>query len=325
MRLPRRRFLSLAAGAAALPAVSRIASAESYPSRPVRVVVGFPAGGPIDISARVISQWLSERLGQPFIVDNRPGASGNIADEGVVRSAPDGYTLLMANGADAVNPSLFKDMNFVFVRDLVPVAGVNRIPHVLEVNPSFPVHTVPEFIAYAKANPGKVNVATPGLGTGPHMGAELFKMMTGVDIVIVPYRGAGPMEVDVLSGQMQVAFDGMTSAIGHLKAGQLLGLGVTTTTRLDALPNIPAIAEFVPGYEEVSWCGLTAPAKTPVEIIDTLNSAVNAGLADPGIKARFAQLGASLLGGPPAEFGKLIVGDTEKWAKVVKFAGIKPQ
>jgi len=325
MKLPRRHFLRLATGAAALPALSKIAAAETYPSRPVRVIVGFPPGGPIDISARIISQWLSERLGQQFIVDNRPGASGNIADEGVVRSPADGYTLLMANGADAVNASLFEKLNFVFVRDIAPVAGVNRIPHVLEVHPSFEAKTVADLIAYAKANPGKLNVATPGMGTGPYMGAELLKMTAGIDIVNVPYRGSGPMLIDVLGGQIKVAFDGMTSSIGHIKSGALRALAVTTATRLQALPDVPTVAEIVPGYEEVSWCGLTAPAATPAEIIAKLNAEVNAGLADPAIKARFAELGVILLSGSPAEFGKLIVSETDKWAKVVKFAGIKPQ
>jgi tripartite-type tricarboxylate transporter receptor subunit TctC len=325
MKLARRRFLHLTAGAAAVPAVSRIAAAESYPSRPVRVAVGFPPGGPIDISARIIAQWLSERLGQQFIVDNRPGASGNIADEAVVRSPADGHTLLMANGADAVNASLFEKLNFVFVRDIAAVAGVNRIPHVLEVHPSFEAKTVADLIATAKASPGKITIATPGIGTGPYMGAELLKMMAGIDMVNVPYRGAGPMLVDVLGGQIKVAFDGMSSSIGHIKAGELRPLAVTTTTRLEALPDVPTVAEFVPGYEEVSWCGLTAPAAIPAEIVNKLNAEVNAGLADPGIKAKFAELGVIKLGGTPAEFGKLIAEETEKWAKVVKFAGIKPQ
>jgi tripartite-type tricarboxylate transporter receptor subunit TctC len=325
LNLPRRRFLQLAAGAATLPAAPRIAMAQDYPVRPVRIVVGFPPGGPIDISARITAQWLSERLGQQFIVDNHPGAGGTLGAESVIRAAPDGYTLLMANGADAVNASLIEKLGYVFVRDAVAVASVNRIPHVVEINPAFPVQTVPALIAYAKANPGKVSVATPGVGTGPYMAAELLKMMAGIDMVNVPYRGAGPMLVDVLGGQVQVAFDGITSSISHIRSGELKALGVTSAKRLDALPDVPSVGEFVPGYEEVSWCGLVAPLNTPPAIVAQLNGAVNAGLADPKIKSRFADLGVVVLPGSPANFQKLIGEETEKWAKVIKFAGIKAQ
>jgi len=325
MKLPRRKFLHLAAGAAALPTLSRIAGAQTYPTRLVRIVVGFSPGGPIDISARIIAQWLSERLGQQFIVDNRPGAGGTVGTETVVRATPDGYTLLMANGSDAVNATLFEKLNFVFIRDIAPVASVNRIPHVLEVYPSFSVQTVPALIAYAKANPGKVSFATPPIGTGPYMAAALFKMMAGVDMVIVPYRGAGPMITDVLGGHVPVAFDGMSSSIGHIKAGQLRALAVTTATRMETLPDVPTVGEFVPGYEEVSWCGIAAPNNTPAEIVDKLNTEINAGLADSRIKAQLADLGVVVLAGSPADFGRLIADETEKWAKVIRAANIKPE
>ncbi len=324
MPLPRRRFLQFAAGVAAA-AVPRGAFAENYPARPVRIVVGFPPGGPIDISARITAQWLSEHLGQQFVVDNRPGAGGTLGTELAVRAPADGYTLLMANGTDAVNATLFDKLGYVFVRDAVAVAGVNRIPHVLEVHPSFPAQTVPALIAYAKANPGKVSVATPGAGTGPYMACELLKMMAALDMVNVPYRGAGPMKTDVLGGQVPVAFDGITSSIGLIRSGRLKALAVTSAKRLDALPDVPAIAEFVPGYEEVSWCGLAAPAGTPAAIVEQLNRTVNAGLADPKMKARFADLGVVELPGSPADFAKLISDETEKWAKVIRFAGLKPQ
>ncbi len=268
---------------------------------------------------------MSERLGQQFIVDNRPGGGGTLATESVVRATPDGYTLLMANGSDAVNATLFANLHYVFTRDIAPVASVNRIPHVLDVHPSFPARTVPDLIAYAKANPGKVSVATPPVGTGPYMAAALFKLMTGVNMVIVPYRGAGPMVTDVLGGQVPVAFDGMSSSIGHIKAGQLRALAVTTTTRLEALPDIPTVAEFVPGYEEVSWCGIAAPGHTPVEIVNKLNAEINAGLADPRIRAQLDELGVIVLAGSPADFGKLIADETEKWAKVIRAANIKPE
>jgi tripartite-type tricarboxylate transporter receptor subunit TctC len=323
MSLPRRRFLQLAAGATL--AAPRLAVADDYPSRPVRIVVGFPPGGPIDISARIIAQWLSERLAQSFIVDNHPGAGGTLGTESVLRAQPDGYTLLMANGADAVNATLVEKLNYVFVRDAIAVASVNRIPHVMEINPAFTLRTVPDVIAYAKANPGKLSVAAPGVGTGPYMAAELLKMSAGIDVVTVPYRGASPMLTDVLGGQMQVAFDGITSSIAHIRAGALKALGVTSAARLAALPDVPSIGEFVPGYEEVSWCGLVAPAATPIAIVERLNSAVNAGLADGKVKTRLVDLGVVVLSGSPAEFQKLIGEETEKWAKVIKFAGIKAQ
>jgi tripartite-type tricarboxylate transporter receptor subunit TctC len=324
MKLPRRKFLHLAAGAAALPAVARFAWAQSYPSRPVRIVVGFPPGGAIDISARIIGQWLSERLGQPFIIDNRPGAGSNIGTEAVVRAPADGHMLLLANAANAVNATLFDKLTYDFIRDIAPVASINRIPLVLEVHPSFPAKTVPEFIAYAKANPGKINMATPAKGTAPYMAAELFKMMTGVDIVHVPYRGSAPMLTDLLGGQVQVAFDGMSSSIEHIRAGKLRALAMATAARLEALPDIPTVGDTVPGYEASGWCGVVAPKNTPVEIIDKLHKEINAGLADPKIKARLADVGVTVLVGSRAEFGKLIADETEKWAKVIKFAGIKP-
>jgi tripartite-type tricarboxylate transporter receptor subunit TctC len=325
MKLPRRRFLHLAAAAAALPAVTRIAGAQAYPARPVRLIVGFSPGGPVDIAARLIAQWLSERLGQQFIVDNRPGAGGTVATEAVVRAAPDGYTLLMANGSDAVNATLFDKLPYVFLRDMAAVAGVTRTPHVLEVHPSFSAQTVPALIAYAKANPGKVSVATPPVGTGPYMAAALLKLMAGVDIVTVTYRGAGPMVTDVLGGHVPVAFDGISSSLGHIKAGRLRALAVTTATRMEALPDIPAVAEFLPGYEEVSWTGIAAPINTPAEIVTKLNAEINAGLADPNIQARLADLGVVVLAGSPADFGKLITDETEKWAKVIRAANIKPE
>jgi tripartite-type tricarboxylate transporter receptor subunit TctC len=325
MKLPRRKFLHLAAGAAALPAISRIARAQSYPSRPVRIIVGFPPGGPIDISARIIGQWLSERLGQPFFVDNRPGAGSNIGTEAVVRAPADGHTLLLAAAANAVNATLFDKLNYDFIRDIAPVAIINRIPLVLEMHPSFPAKTLPELIAYAKANPGKVNVATPPIGTAPYMAAELFKMMGGVDIVHVPYRGSGPMLTDLIGGQVPVAFDGMSSSLEHIRVGKLRALAVATAARLEALPGIPTVGDFVPGYEASGWCGIVAPGNTPIDIIDKLHKEINAGLADPQIKARLADAGVAVLAGSSAEFGKLIADETEKWGKVVKFAGIKPE
>jgi tripartite-type tricarboxylate transporter receptor subunit TctC len=323
MKLLRRRFLHLAVGVAALPAVSRIARAQIYPSRPVRIVVGFAPGGPNDINARLIGQWLSERLGQPFIIDNRPGASGNIAMESVVRSPPDGYTLVMVALSSAVNATLFENLPFVFLRDIAPIATISRNVLVMEVHPSVPVSTGADLIAYAKANPNKLNMASPGSGTGPHMAGELFKLMTGVRMTHVPYRGSGPMLNDLLSGQVQFACDGLSSSIGHIKAGRLRALGVGNTTRVAALADVPAVAEFVPGYEASGTQGLGAPRNTPIEIIDKLNREINAGLADPRIRARLADLGNTPLALSPAEYGKLLAEETEKWAKVVKFAGIK--
>jgi tripartite-type tricarboxylate transporter receptor subunit TctC len=324
MKLPRRQFLHLAAGAAALPALSSAAPAQTYPTRPVRLVVAFPAGGTSDVVARLIGQWLSERLGQPFLVENRPGAGGNIGTEAVVRALPDGYTLLVASNANATNATLYDNLNFNFVRDIVPVAGMIRVPNVMEVNPAIPVKTVPEFIAYAKANPRKINMASSGNGTSQHVAGELFKMMTGVDMLHVPYRGSAPALTDLLGGQVQVMFDILLTSIEYIRAGKLRALAVTTATRSEALPDLPAVADFVSGYEASSWQGVGVPRNTPAEIVDTLNKEINAGLADPKIRARLVNLGATVLSGSPADFGKLIADETGKWAKVIKFAGIKP-
>jgi tripartite-type tricarboxylate transporter receptor subunit TctC len=326
MKLPhRRQFLHLAACAAALPTSSRIARALTYPTRPVRIIVGVPAGGPIDISARLIGQWLSERLGQQFIIDNRPGAGGNLATETVVRASPDGYTLLLAYASSAINASLFDKLNYDFIRDVTPVASINRIPLVLEAHPSFPAKTVPQLIAYAVASPGKVNMATPGNGTAPQVAGELFKMMAGVNMVHVPYRGSGPMLTDLLGGQVQVSFDGLSSSIEHIRAGRLRALAVTTAARLEALPDIPTVGETVSGYEASGWCGVAAPKNTPMEIVDQVNKEINAGLSDPKMKARLADLGTTPFLGSRSDFGKFIADETEKWAKVIKFAGIKAE
>ena len=321
MKLPRRAFLQLAAGAAVLPAMSRIAKAQAYPSKFVRLVVPFPAGGQIDIVGRIIGQWLSERLGQQFIVDNRPGAGGNIGTEAVVRAPSDGYTLLMASATNAISATLYDNLKFNFVRDTAPVASINRIPLVMEVHPAFPANTVSELIAYAKANPGKVNLATPPRGTGPYMAAELFKMMAGIDVVLVPYRGGGPMQTDLLGGQVLVAFGAMSEALEHIKAGKLRALGVTTAVRLAQLPDVPTIGETVASFEASGWSGIVAPRNTPVEIIARLHSEINAGLADPKIKARLTDVGVTVFATSSAEFAKHIVDETEKWAKVIKFAG----
>ena len=325
MNLPRRKFLHLAAGAAALPAVPRFACAQTYPTRPVRLIVAFPAGGTSDIVARVIGQRLSEQLGQQFVVENRPGAGGNIGTEAVVRSAPDGYTLLVASNANAANATLYDKLNFDFARDIAPVAGLIRVPNVVEVPPSLPIKTVAELIAYAKANPGKINMASAGNGTSQHIAGELFKMMTGVNMLHVPYRGSAPALTDLLGGQVQVMFDLMSTSIEYIRAGRLHALAVTTATRSGALPDLPTVAEFVPGYEASSWHGLGAPKGTPIAIIDRLNTEINAALADPKIKARLANLGAGVISGSPGEFGKFIAEDTEKLAKVIKFANIKPE
>ena len=324
MKLPRRTFLYLTAGAAALPAVSRIARAQAYPTRPVRIIVGFPPAGGADIVARLIGQWLSERLGQQFIVENRPGAGSNIGTEAVVRAPPDGYTLLQVTSPNAINATLYDKLSFNFTRDIAPVAGLTRDPNVMEVNPSVPVKTVPEFIAYAKANPGKINMASAGNGTGGHVAGELFKMMTGVNMVHVPYRGAGPALTDLIGGQVQVMFDVMTSSIEHIRAGKLRALAVTSSTRSEALPDVPTMGELVPGYEASNIRGVGVPRNTPAEIIDWLNKEINAGLADPKMKARFADLGATVLAGSPADFGRLMAEEVEKWAKVVKFSGARP-
>jgi tripartite-type tricarboxylate transporter receptor subunit TctC len=323
MKLPRRNFLHLAAGAAALPAVSRIAWAQAYPSRPVRIVVGFAPGGNHDINARLFGHWLSERLGQQFIIDNRPGASGNIAMESVVRSPPDGYTLITVATSSAINATLFENLPFIFLRDIAPVGTISRNVLVMEVHPSVPVATGLELIAYAKANPNKLNMASPGSGTGPHMASELFKLMTGVRMIHVPYRGSGPMLNDLLSGHVQFGFDALASSIGHIRAGRLRALGVGNATRVEALPDVPSVAEFLPGYEASGWIGLGAPRNTPAEIIDKLNREINAGLADPRIRARIADLGNTPLALSSTDFGKLIAEETEKWAKVVKFSGAK--
>jgi tripartite-type tricarboxylate transporter receptor subunit TctC len=323
MKLPRRNFLHLAAGAAALSVVPRVASAQAYPSRPVRIIVGFAPGGATDIMARLIGQWLSERLGQQFVIENRPGAASNVGTEAVVNAAPDGYTLLVVTAVNAINASLYEKLNFNLIRDIVPVASMHREPFVVEVNPSVPVKTVPEFIAHAKANPGKINMASAGIGSGNHVAGELFKMMTGVTLVHVPYRGAGPALVDLLGGQVQVMFATMSSSIEYVRGGKLRALAVTTATRSPVLPDIPTVAEFVPGYESSFWTGVGAPKNTPAEIVDKLNKEINAALADPKMKARLAEMGATALPGSPADFGKLLADETEKWAKVVKFAGVK--
>jgi tripartite-type tricarboxylate transporter receptor subunit TctC len=326
MKLPhRRRFLHLAAGAAALPALSRIAWAQVYPSRPVRWIVGFPPGGPTDISARLIGQWLADRLGQPFVVENRPGAASNVATETVARSPADGYTLLSIAPPAAINATLYDKLNFNFLRDIAPIALFYRIPQVMVVNPALPPKTVPEFITYAKANPGKINMASSGIGTSQHVCGELFKMIAGVDMVHVPYRGAAPAITDLLAGQVQVAFDTMTTSIEYIRAGRLRALAVTSSTRAEALPDLPTVADYIPGFESSSWQGVGAPANTPPEIVDKLNAEVNAALADSGVKARFAALGGTLMAMTSTDFRKLIADETEKWGKVIRAAGIKPE
>src|SRR6185295_3758434 len=325
MKLPRRRFLHLAAGAAALPAVSRIAWAQAYPTRPVRIIVGFPPGGPTDIAARPIGQWLSERLGQQFVIDNRPGAGSNIGTEAVVRAPPDGYTLLLAYSANAINATLYDNLNFNFIRDIAPVASISRETTVMVVNPSFPAKTVPEFVAYAKANSSKINFASGGNGTPPHVVGELFKMMAGVNSIHVPYRGGAPAVTDLLAGQVQVMFASPSISIEHVRAGKLRALAVTTATRSEALPDVPTVGDFLPGFEASVWLGIGAPKNTPTDIIDKLNKEINAGLADAKIKARFAALGSTMLPGSPGDFGKLIADETEKWAKVIRAANIKAQ
>jgi len=323
--MKRRRFLHLAAGAAALAAGSRRASAQTYPTHPVRIIVGQAPGSGSDIASRLLGQWLSERLGQPFVVENRPGAGGNIATEAVVRSPADGYTLLLVVTANTINATLYDKLGFVFLRDIAPVAGIFSVPLVMEVHPSVPARTVPEFISFAKANPGKINMASSGVGSVQHVAGELFKFMTGVDMVHVPYRGTTPAVTDLMAGQAQVMFDVTPSSAAHIKQGKLRALAVTTTMRVDVLPEIPIMADFVPGYEASAWLGFGAPKDTPAAIVDLLNREVNAGLADATIKARFADLGATVLPLAPAEFGKLFADETEKWGKVVKFAGIKPE
>jgi tripartite-type tricarboxylate transporter receptor subunit TctC len=326
MKLPhRRQFLHLAAGAATLPSVTRIAWAQAYPMRPVRLIVPFAPGGTTDIIARLIALWLSERLGQQFIIENRPGAGGNIGAEAVVRATADGYTLLIAAGANAIGTSLYQNLTFNFIRDIAPVAGLIRIPFVMEVNPSVPTKTVPEFIAYAKASPGKISMASSGIGTTPHVAGELFKMMAGVNMVHVPYRGAGPAIADLLGGQVQFMFGDMPPSIEHIRAGKLRALAVTTATRSEALPDLPTVSDYVPGYEASTWYGVGAPKNTPPEIINRLNKEINAGLDDPKLKARIAEMGSMVLAGSPADLGKLMADETEKWGKVIRAANIKPE
>jgi tripartite-type tricarboxylate transporter receptor subunit TctC len=324
MKIVRRTFLHLAAGAAVLPSVSHTAKAQAYPSRPVRIVVGFAAGGPTDIIARIIGQWLSDRFSQQFIIENRPGAATNIATEAVVNAPPDGYTLLLASTSGAVNATLYEKLSFNFIRDIAPVAGIVRVPNVLEVNLSIPVKTVPEFIAHAKANPGKLNFVSGGAGTSAHMAGELFKMMAGVNMVHVPYRGSAPALTDLIGGQVQVMFDALPSSIGHIRTGKLRALALTTAARSEALPEIPTVGDFVPGYEATSFFGIGAPKNIPAEIAERLNKEINVGLADPQMKARLADVGGIVLPGSRADFGSLLAEETEKWAKVVKFSGAKP-
>ena len=323
MKLDRRKVLHLAAGAAALPALPRIAKADAYPSRPVHVIVGYAASGPTDIAGRLISDWLSKRLNQQFVVEDRPGAGSNIATEFVLDSAPDGYTLLLATQSNAINQTLYKDMKFNYLNESVQIAGLLVAPSVMEVTPSFPAKTIPEFIAYAKANPGKINLATAGNGSPPHMFGELFKVMAGVNMPTVAYRGGGPALIDLLAGQVQVMFEGITSSIGYVKSGKLRALGVTSAKRSPLLPDVPAIGEFVPGYDAAGWFGLAAPKGTPTEIIDILSKEVAAALTDPGMKARMAELGAEPMPMTPAEFTKLMADETVKWGKVIEQANIK--
>jgi tripartite-type tricarboxylate transporter receptor subunit TctC len=322
MKLPRRNFLYMAAGAAALSAVSRIARAQAYPSRPVHIILGFAAGGGSDITARLIGQWLSERLGQPFVIENRPGAASNIAAEAVVRAPPDGYTLLLISTSNALNATLYEKLTFM--REIAPVAGFSVVPSVMVVHPSVAAKTVPEFVAYAKANPGKISMASGGMGSVSHLAGELFKKMTGVNIVHVPYRDPSPAFTDLLAGQVQLFFVTPPPSIDFIRTGKLRALAVTTTTRLKVLPNIPTVGEFVPGYEASSWYGIGARRNTPAGIVDKLNKEINAALADTEMKARIADLGATVLPGSPADFGKFIADETEKWGKVIRAANIKP-
>jgi tripartite-type tricarboxylate transporter receptor subunit TctC len=305
--------------------LSRIARAQTYPTQAVRLVVPFAAGAVNDITARLIGRWLSERLGQPFIIENRPGGGANIGIEAVVRAPADGYTLLVIGTTAAINATLFEKLNYNFIRDIAPVASIIRVPHVMQVNPSLPVTTVPEFIAYANANPGKISMGSGGNGSPAHVIGEHFKMMTGVNLVHVPYRGGAPALTDLIGGQIQVAFIDMAGSIEYIRAGKLRALAVTTATRSEALPDIPTIGDFVPGFEASQWVGLGAPKNTRSEIIGKLNTEINAGLVDPKLKARFADLGGTVLPGSAADFGKLIADDTEKWGKVIKFSGAKPE
>jgi len=325
MKLARRRLLRLAAAATALPFVSRAATAQTYPTRPVRLIVQVPAGGSPDIIARVIGQWLSEKLGQPVVVDNRPGASGNIATELVAKATPDGYTVLFDMSANAINASLYQRLNYNFINDTVPVASIARIPLVMDVNPSVPAKDVPEFIAYAKANPGKINLAAAGVGTPLYVAGELFKMMAGVKMTDINYQGEAQAIPDLMSGQVQALFGVMPASLGYIKSGKLRALAVTTAKRQDVLPDVPAMAEFLPGYEASGWYGVSTPKGTPQEIVETLNKQINRGLADPDVKKRLVDLGCNVLTGSPADFAKFIANETEKWAKVIKFTGIKAE
>jgi len=323
MTLPRRRFLQLAA--ATLPAVSHSAWAQAWPSRPLRLVVGFPAGGTTDIAARLIGQWLSDRLGQPVVIENRPGAGANLAAETVVRAPPDGYTLLAATSSNVINTTFYQKLSFNFVRDIAMVAGVTRSPLVLEVHPSLPVKSVPELIAHAKANPGKIALASFGTGTTSHVAGELFKMTAGVDLFHVPYRGSAPLVTDLLSGLVQAAFDNLPASIEHIRAGKLRALAVGTAERSQALPDVPTVAEFLPGFEASAWVAVGAPKATPAEIVERLNREINAGLADPRIKARLAELGGTVFVGTPADFDRLVAEQTEKWGKVIRAANSKAE
>jgi tripartite-type tricarboxylate transporter receptor subunit TctC len=325
MKLPRRRFLHLAAGAAALPAASLIARAQAYPSRPARIVVPFAAGGSTDINARLIGQWLSERLGQQFVIENRTGAGSNVGTEVVVNAPPDGYTLLLIGASSAINATLYDKLNFNFLRDITPVSGIMSIPFNMVINPSFPAKTVSEFIAYARANPGKVNMASGGAGTAGHMSGELFKMMAGVNMVHVPYRGEALALTDMLGGHVQAMFGTVPASIEHVRTGKLRPLAVTSARRSELLPDLPTVGDFVPGYETSAWQGVGAPKNTPAEIINGLNKEINAGLADPKIKARVADMGGTVLAGSPADFGKLIADETEKWGKVIRTANIRAE
>ena len=323
MLLARRNFMRLAGATALAPAFSRLAGAQDYPTRPVRLIVGFPPGGGTDVAARLVGQWLSERIGQPVVIENRPGAGSNIATEAVVHAAADGHTLLLVSTAHAINATLYERLNYNFLRDIAPVAGFMRVPNVMEINPSLSAKSVPEFIAYARANPGKINMASGGNGTSQHLSGELFKMMTGLDIVHVPYRGAAPALTDLIGGQVQAMFGDMPSSIEFIKTGKLRALAVTTVTRSEALPDLPSVSDFVPGYESSAWYGVGAPKNTPVEIVERLSKEINAALADPKMKARLNSLGGTVLDVSPSEFGTLIADETRKWAKVVKFSGAK--
>jgi tripartite-type tricarboxylate transporter receptor subunit TctC len=325
MKLLRRKFLKLAGVSLATSAFPQLASALDYPTRPSRIIAGFAAGGGVDITARLIGQWLTDRLGQSFVIENRPGAGGNIGTEAVVNAAPDGYTLLLATVPNAVNASLYEKLKFNFIRDIAPVAGIIRVPMVILLNPSVPAQTLPEFISYAKANSGKVNMASAGNGSAPHMAGELFKMMAGVNLVHVPYRGQGPALTDLLGGQVHVLFAAAPGTTDYIRTGKLRALAVTTASRAQELPELPTVGDFVPGYEASQWYGIGAPKSTPAEIVDKLNKEINAAIADPGMTARFAAIGGEPLPGSPADFGKLISEETEKWGKVVRAAGIKPE